>query len=135
MADVRLHLEGGDAEAAAAEIEAFVQEAFGRRVERGPVGRAGGGGEKADPVAVAGLVLSIPGAALAAMDLAERVRLREKVGRLIALAGRLRRERGVVARVATGRGLEELAGLDADRVIAAAGEGGGAEGGAGGRRG
>ena len=129
MADVRLHLEGGDAEAAAAEIEAFVAEAFGRRVERGPVGRArGAAGERTDPVAVAGLVLAIPGAALAAMDLAERVRLREKVGRLIALAGRLRRERGVVARVATGRGLEELAGLDADRVIAAAGGGAAAEG-------
>lgn len=121
MRDLRLHLEGGDAEAAAAEIAALMEASFGRRPERARAGRSDGEGDKADPVAVAALVLAIPGAALATMDLAERVRLREKLGRLIELARRLRRERGTVARLETGRGLEDLAGLDPDRVIEAAG--------------
>ena len=40
------------------------------------------------------MVLSIPGALLAAMDLAERLKLKQKVDRLIALARREWREHG-----------------------------------------
>lgn len=119
MADIRLHIEGADRNAVADEIEAFLAETFDTKPTRLPVGRAGGGAMRSDPAAVAALVLSVPGAVMAAMDMAERMRLKDKLGGLIALARR-RRESGTVVRLETANGLKDLGRVDSDELIDAA---------------
>lgn len=96
MSDLEFHLQGSQADATAAALERFFAETFGANARREVLqAPAAGEGEKAvDPVAVAALILSIPGALLAAMDLAERLQLKEKVANLIALARRERTEHG-----------------------------------------
>lgn len=42
------------------------------------------GGVKGDPIALAALVVAIPGGVLAIWDLAERIKLKEKIDRLLA---------------------------------------------------
>jgi hypothetical protein len=120
MTGLRLHLDGTAADAAADELAAFFEAEFGRRPARLPAAGPGETGRKTDPVAIAALVLALPSAMLAAMDLAERIRLREKIARLIDLARRLKRDRGTAVRVETAAGLQDLAALDPDRVLALA---------------
>ena len=96
MSDLEFHLQGEQAATTAAALETFFAETFGAEIRReSPPPLANGGAEKAvDPIAVAALVLSIPGALLATVDLAERLHLKQKVERLIALARREWREHG-----------------------------------------
>lgn len=96
MSDLKLHLQGSQTEATATALEAFFAETFGEPARREsplppPVSEAA---KAADPIAVAALVLSIPGALLATVDLAERLQLKQKIERLIALARREWREHG-----------------------------------------
>jgi len=96
MSDLEFHLQGAQAATTAAALETFFAETFGAEAHReSPPPHAIGGAEKAaDPIAVATMVLSIPGALLATVDLAERLKLKQKVERLIALARREWREHG-----------------------------------------
>lgn len=95
MSDLEFHLQGPQTDATAAELETFFAETLGanarREIHQPP---SGGAGEKADPIAVATLIVCIPGAVLATIDLAERLQIKQKVERLIALARREWRERG-----------------------------------------
>ena len=120
MSELRLRIEGPGAETAAAEVGRAVEAELGAVPARTAVTPRSGEGERADPVAVAALVLAIPGAVLQAMDLAERVRLREKLGRLL---GRLRAlgDGTVEVRVETRGGLKGVGQATADDLIEAGG--------------
>jgi hypothetical protein len=78
MSDLEFHLQGSQTAAMAA-LERFFAETFGANARREILqAPAAGEGEKAvDPVAVATLIPCIPGAWLATMDLAERLKLKE----------------------------------------------------------
>ena len=92
MSDLKFHLQGSQTDATASALETFFSETFGENAHRESlhISTVGETEKAVDPIAVAGLVLSIPSALLAAMDLAERLKLKEKVARLIALARRSR---------------------------------------------
>lgn len=95
MPDLKFHLQGSQTDATAAALETFFSETFGENARLESLQRpAGGETEKTDPIAVAALILSIPSALLAAMDLAARLQLKEKVARLISLARREWTEHG-----------------------------------------
>ena len=86
MADIRFYVEGSDASEVARALEDHFEQEFGARPKRrsAPQPRpAPGQPERGDPVAVAALILSIPAAVLATMDLAERVQLKAKIERLV----------------------------------------------------
>jgi hypothetical protein len=74
------------------------------------------GGKVVDPVAVASLVLSIPSAALAVGDLADRIRKRHRAKELIDRAERLADDQ-VSVRVVTRTRTVEVRGLDPDRLL------------------
>ena len=63
--------------------------------------------------------MALPGAAVNTMTVAERLGLKERVRRLIALAERLG-DRGTVVRLDTGGRLRELAGMTGGQVLDAA---------------
>ena len=96
MSDLKFHLQGPQSGATAAALETFFAETFGAQARReSPSPPTVSEAEKAaDPIAVAALILSIPGALLATVDLAERLQLKQKAERLIALARREWREHG-----------------------------------------
>jgi hypothetical protein len=87
--NLHFQLEGPRSEALASELSELVEAEFGERpapatprqgretleTYRGP-----------DPLAVTAVVLAVPGAILATVDLAERLKLKQKVDRLIAWA-------------------------------------------------
>ncbi|HAQ00649.1 MAG TPA: hypothetical protein DCQ35_11665, partial [Rhodospirillum rubrum] len=69
-----LHITGPNAQALAAEVEAFFAEVIGTPVERRSLPKDDVI-YRSDPLAVAALVLAIPGALVATLDLAQRARL------------------------------------------------------------
>lgn len=86
MNELRFHIEGPASKQIAQSLEAFLEAEFEVRPERreGDQGiTPPGGRERTDPVAVAALIVAIPSGILAAMDLAERIHLKDKVQRLI----------------------------------------------------
>lgn len=117
MTEIRLHLDGDGADELADALTAFFDKEFGRRPHRSREKPETGGGDKADPVAVAALILSLPSATLAAFDLAERIKLRDKIVRLLALIRRQHNDKGAVARIETPEGMQDLAVMDADRLL------------------
>lgn len=96
MSDLRFHLQGQHAEATAEALEAFFSETFAEAARREPVRQPHPvtPERSLDPVAVAALIVSIPSGVLAVMDLAERLKLKEKIARLTTLARREWREHG-----------------------------------------
>lgn len=77
-----IHIAGPNAEALAAELESFFVEALGAVPERRlpPEDREA---KRGDPVAIAALVLAVPGAIVATLDLAARARLGERIDQLL----------------------------------------------------
>jgi hypothetical protein len=119
MSNLHIRIEGEAAEDAVEELRAFLK----RELEVEPqltslVPTEAKGRRAADPVAIATLVLSIPSAALASADLAERVKLREKLGRLIAWAKRLRTERELRCRIEAATGTKDLDTVSEDELLA-----------------
>ncbi|MGH3922169.1 MAG: hypothetical protein ACRDTT_04750, partial [Pseudonocardiaceae bacterium] len=70
-----------------------------------------------DPVSVAALILSIPSAALAVLDLADRMRKRQRAQQIIAKAGELRADRNAQASIVTVRGAIPLDAMRPDDLL------------------
>ena len=120
MSEVAIEIHGPQAESLAAELEALLQEELGetgRRVQT-PTTAAS---TKADPVAVAALVISLPGALLATMDLAKRLDLVPRLQRLLAWA-RSKAGSETELTLITSRKSLRLAEASADQVMDACAE-------------
>ncbi len=106
-----------DVEAARRDLEAMAQ-GWGQEITAAP--GAGtphqGEGKAVDPVALASLVLSIPSAALAVQDLADRIRKRGRAKELIGHAQHLAVQQ-VTVTVRTGDGVVEVRALTADQLL------------------
>lgn len=119
MSDLELVLNGAEAESAIAELAAALGEPDLQLTPRRLPNPAAEAGQKAiDPVAVAALLLSIPGAVLAVVDLTDRIAKRRRAKALIEAAGRMRSERRVEIVALTPDGPKALAELDADGLLA-----------------
>jgi ABC-type sulfate transport system permease component len=70
-----------------------------------------------DPVAVAAVVVSIPIAVLAVLDVMHRIAKRRRAKELVAAAGRLRVERRVEVLAVTPEGSVALADMDPDALL------------------
>ena len=81
----------------------------------------GDDGKVIDPVAVASMVLSIPSAALAVADLADRIRKRRRAADLIGQARQLAARHVTVYLISPGRTVE-LSTLDPDQLLDLAGQ-------------
>jgi len=79
---ITITIAGPNSPALAAEVEAFLADALATQAERLPLPEDQGI-RRGDPLAVAALVLAVPGAIAATLDLAARVRLAERVDRLL----------------------------------------------------
>jgi len=117
MGDLILRLGGADPQATADALEAFCEKALGGGVRRSTAAPGGGPSTRTDPVAVAALVLSIPAAALSAINLAERIGAREKARELIALARRLAKSDGATVLADTPEGPRDLAAMSEDALL------------------
>ncbi|MBI3269774.1 MAG: hypothetical protein HYZ53_12180 [Planctomycetes bacterium] len=125
MPDVRFQIQGEDAEAVAGELSEQIRGLFGESPARSSGGVSPGaareGGKGVDPVAVAALVLSIPGAILATMDLAQRLQAAERVRKLIAWAKeRLPRAKAKIDFLPPAGGAQPLQAVDAGAILDAA---------------
>ncbi|HTW28773.1 MAG TPA: hypothetical protein VME92_16725 [Acetobacteraceae bacterium] len=71
-----------------------------------------------DPISLAALIVSLPGAALAVWDLADRIRKRRRAQAVVAAAQTLRAERQVETwLIAADQTPRAVADLDADRLL------------------
>jgi len=72
-----------------------------------------------DPISLAALVLAVPGALVAALDIADRIRgKRKRASELVETAKRVRHEQRVEALIINAEGVSlALADLDADKVL------------------
>jgi hypothetical protein len=80
---ITIRIEGPNATALATEAEAFLRDALQETPERTVVPPEQTP-TRADPLAVAALLLSVPGAILATLDIAERLKLAERFDRFLA---------------------------------------------------
>ena len=81
MSELRIRITGPDADALSRELAARLHAELGGDYVPRPATELEtepGEAQRADPIAVAGLILAIPGAVLAAVDLAARLKLVEK---------------------------------------------------------
>lgn len=122
---MRLQLVGQrqqDLAAAADAIEEVLRE-WGEDVSIERASAAGGpeGVHKGmDPVSVAALVLAIPSAVLAVLDIADRIRKRRRAKQLVARAEEVRITFNVEVSILAPSGPQPVAGLDPDRLLALA---------------
>ena len=117
MKDLELILNGTDAEGAARDLAEVLADANPRLAPRPLDTPAAVPHRTIDPVAVSALVLSIPAALLAVLDLADRVGKRRRAKRLIESAARIRIERRVEVMTITADGARPLADLDPDLLL------------------
>jgi hypothetical protein len=120
MGDFRIFIDGDDAHAVADELAILLGE--GER--SGIVSRSvilSGADETSktpDPITLASLMLAIPAAAVAAVNIADRVRKRDKAQKLTVTATRLRRENRVTITVVGPDGTTwSLDRIEADTVL------------------
>lgn len=79
MSELRVRVSGPDAETLARELVERLRAELGGEYVLRPAGTpASGEAQRADPIAVAGLILAIPGAVLAAVQLGDRLNVVEK---------------------------------------------------------
>jgi hypothetical protein len=120
MTELRLVLSGDRAAEAADELEREL--AAGAAIERSLPAKLPEVERRAiDPISLAALILSIPSAVLAAMDLAERIAKRRKAKALLDTAERLRVEKQVESYIVTVEGPKPLRDLSPDALLELAG--------------
>ena len=117
MRDLELMLNGADAEGAARDLAAALDDASLALAARPLKADAAGRHKAIDPVSVAALILSIPAAVLTALDLADRIAKRRRAKTLIETAVRIRIERRVEVLTITSDGARPLADLDPDTLL------------------
>jgi hypothetical protein len=118
MPGLRLLLAGEQADAAARELEAAVPDEHKAGLHRSAPEALPEAERKAvDPISLAALVLSIPSAVLAVMDLADRITKRRRAKALIETATRLRVERKVETYVVTAEGPQPLGDMVPDALL------------------
>jgi hypothetical protein len=111
VADLRLRIEGERADSAAAVLGALLVDQFGQNPERHVETEPRREGDRIDPatgLAIAALVLALPGAINDAVSLAERAGLLDRLRRLIGAAKEEERRSGVTVRVETADGLRDV---------------------------
>ncbi len=109
----------GDCEAAAHALEAVVH-AWDKQlaVSRRELREASAEERKAiDPVSVATLILSIPSAALAVLDLTDRIGKRQRARQIIVKAGELRAGGDAQVYIVTAQGAIPLGGMRPDDLL------------------
>lgn len=122
MATLRLVVSGERAAEAADELERELGP--GTTIERFSPARLPEVQRRAiDPISFAALILSIPSAVLAAMDLADRIAKRRRAKALLDTAERLRVEKKVETYVVTIEGPTPLRDLSPDALLELAGSG------------
>ena len=120
MAELSFMVAGDDAEAAAAALVAALDGGEGIAARTEPAPPPPPGERRAiDPVALAALIVSIPGAVLAVWDMVDRIRKkRPRAQAVVETARRLRVERRVeITLLAADRTQYTVADLDADRLL------------------
>ena len=117
MKDLELIIDGGEAEAAARDLAVALDDPDLKLAARPLDAEAAARPKAVDPVAVAALVVSIPSAVLAVLDLADRIKKRRRAKALIKTAGRIRIERRVEVLTVTADGPRPLADLDPDALL------------------
>jgi hypothetical protein len=115
--ELELILNGADAEGAARDLATALEDAGLELALRPLDGEAAAPHKVIDPIAVAALVLSIPAALLAVLDLGDRIAKRRRAKKLIETAGRIRIERRVEVTTITADGARALADLDPDLLL------------------
>jgi hypothetical protein len=89
----QFRLEGAGAEEAAEEMAALIQRDLGITPEKFPARVTDENtGTRTDPIALAALILAIPSAVLATVELIERIRNKEKLDRLIEQSRKLQKK-------------------------------------------
>ncbi|WP_295391924.1 hypothetical protein [uncultured Thiodictyon sp.] len=116
MRDLELILTGAAPEAAARTLAAALDDA-GLTLTPRPLPAAAPGHKAVDPVAVAGLILAIPGAVLTVLDIADRIAKRRRAKALVEAAARIRIEHRVEVLTVTLDGNRPLADLDPDALL------------------
>jgi hypothetical protein len=89
---------------------------WGHEIADTPAPAAGTGGKAVDPVAIASLAVSLPSAALAVTDLADRIRKRRRAAELIDHA-RQQAARQVTITVITPGRITQLTNLTPDQIL------------------
>lgn len=120
MQDLKLILNGADPEGAARDLTAALADADVTLSPRPLDAQTAAQHKSLDPMSVAALLVAIPGAVLAAMDIADRLAKRHRAQALIDTARRIRTERGVEVLALTATGNRLLADLDPDSLLALA---------------
>ena len=116
MAQIRIQGEEAPVRAAEAALRIVLLEQFGIDAAAQAVERERD--QTRDLVAVASLALSIPGAVIAAMDLAQRLELVPKLRRLIGLAAEQKRANHVQLLIDVGDGLPRpLDGVTPEQIL------------------
>ncbi len=120
MPDLRIVVDGDDAEHVANELSAILTdgEPAGTIVRSVNASAPDSARKVIDPVALTGVILAIPGSVLAALDIVDRLRKRGKAAQLVAAAKRFRSEKRVSISVAGPDGTTwSLDQLEADDVL------------------
>lgn len=105
-AQFQFYIEGPDAGQAADELAEIFQAEFAHQPER-RLPETGGQDPltKTDPLAVAAIILAIPSAVLATIDLISRLQKKEKLDRVLAQSHKIeKKHRGLQIRIITPRG-------------------------------
>jgi len=120
MQNLDLLLNGTDPAGAAHDLSAALADTDVQLTPRPLDAQTAAQQKNIDPVAVAALLVSIPGAVLATMDVVDRLTKRRRATTLIDTAKRIRTERGVEVMALTSTGHQCLTDLDPDTLLALA---------------
>jgi len=104
MSELRFFVEGPGAQDLAQRLEAVLHQNFGESPSRRSSEVQDAAGTRADPVALLTLILALPTAAVAALDLVARLKARDRIRAIIDFAKQERDATGVRIWVSVGDG-------------------------------